>query len=354
MSKVNITDVAERAGVSIKTVSRVLNREPNVRADTRRRVEDAIAALAYTPNQYARRLAGSRTFVIGLLYDNPSSSYVVDIQRGALSACRGEHYDVLLHPCDFGDRGLPAEVDRLLAQSRVDGILLTPPLVDHERLLATLRRANARYVRIAPGDRDEVERSVFTNDRESSAGMTAHLLSLGHESIAFILGHPEHKAMADRYHGYVDALRAAGRPVDGRLVKQGFNTFDSGIACGIELLQQEDRPTAIFAANDEMAFAVIRVAHQQGLRVPDDLSVVGFDDIPLGRMALPALTTVRQPVEEMATRATELLLGQLRGAAEAGGGVMLESVIRLRESAAPPPGRQGAPRPQRTNRMLSR
>ena len=339
MAKVRINDVAERAGVSIKTVSRVINREPNVRGDTRERVETAIAELRYTPNPFARSLAGSRAFVIGLLYDNPSSSYVIDIQRGALKSCQGEQYDLLIHPCDYQSSRLPAEVEHLLRHSKVDGFLLTPPLSDHEPLLTALKDSSARYVRVAPGDHAEIDRSVFTNDRASCAEMTGYLVSLGHRSIAFIIGDPDHKAVGERYLGYKDGLRTAGLPLDQRLVKQGFNTFQSGIECGLELLRQEHRPTAVFASNDEMAIGVMRVAHQSGIRIPQDLSIVGFDDIPIARQMFPALTTIRQPVEAMAMTATNLLLGQLRGVAQAREVVMLESVSQLRESTGPaPPG----------------
>jgi len=144
--KIRITDVAARAGVSIKTVSRVVNREPNVRGDTRERVLGAIAALNYTPNPFARSLAGSRAFVVGLLYDNPSSSYVIDIQRGALKVCRRECYDLLIHPCDYLSSELPAEVGHVLRQSKVDGFLLTPPLSDHQALLAALREARSSHL----------------------------------------------------------------------------------------------------------------------------------------------------------------------------------------------------------------
>ena len=337
MRQISITDVARHAGVSIKTVSRVINREPNVRVDTRERVENAIATLKYTPNPFARSLAGNRAFVVGLLYDNPSSSSVIDIQRGALNVCRREHYDLLIHPCDYQSSEMPAEVGHLLRHSKVDGFLLTPPLSDHEPLLTALRDSNASFVRVAPGDHVEMGRSVFTNDRESCAEMTRYLVSLGHRSIAFIIGDPDHKAVGERYRGYADGLKISGLPFDQRLVKQGFNTFQSGVECGLELLRQEARPTAVFASNDEMAIGVMRVAHQAGMRIPEDLSVVGFDDIPIGQQMFPALTTIRQPVEAMAMTATDLLLGQLRGMAPASERIVLESVIQLRESTGPGP-----------------
>lgn len=338
MSKITITDVAEHAGVSIKTVSRVLNREPNVRPDTRERVQHSIEALGYAPNHYARGLAGSRAFVIGLLYDSPSSSYIIDIQRGALLVCQREHWDLLIHPCSFDSSDLPAEISPLLRRSKVDGFLLTPPLSDHQPLLAALRDSDTPFVRVSPGDHAEIECSVFTNDRESCAGMTTYLASLGHTAIAFIVGDPHHKAVGERFRGYEDGLRAAGLPFDQALVRQGFNTFQSGMQCALEFLQQERRPTAIFASNDEMAVGVMRVAHQLGLRVPADLSVVGFDDFPMAQHISPALTTIRQPVEALAAKATELLIDQLRDVPGADHPFVLESVIQIRESAGPPPG----------------
>ena len=167
--------------------------------------------------------------------------------------------------------------------------------------------------------------------------MTRYLVSLGHRSIAFIIGDPDHKAVGERYRGYADGLKISGLPFDQRLVKQGFNTFLSGVECGLELLRQEARPTAVFASNDEMAIGVMRVAHQAGMRIPKDLSVVGFDDIPIGQQMFPALTTIRQPVEAMAMTATDLLLGQLRGMAPVSERIVLESVIQLRESTGPGP-----------------
>ena len=337
MSKISITDVAKCAGVSIKTVSRVINREEHVRVDTRERVEEAIATLNYRPNPSARSLAGKRAFVIGLLYDSPSGNYVVDIQRGALRVCQREHYELLIHPSGLQSSDLVAEVSHLLRQSKVDGFLLTPPLSDHERLLAMLRASDARFVRIAPGDHAETARSVFTNDRESCRMMTEYLVSLGHRSLAFIVGHPDHKAVGERYRGYLDGLKAAGVPFDERLVKQGFNTFQSGVECGLELLRQVDRPSVVFASNDDMAVGVMRAARQSGIRIPEELSVVGFDDIPMACQICPALTTIRQPVEAMAMKGAEMLLGQLRGVSSGNHAVVLESVIQLRESTGPGP-----------------
>jgi LacI family transcriptional regulator len=335
VTKVTIEDVAELAKVSIKTVSRVLNNESHVRADTVERVREAIRALNYKPNPFARSLAASRAFVVGLLYDNPSSSYVINIQLGALKVCDVHNYDLLIHPCDNDHPGLADELNQLVRTSKVDGFLLTPPISDSQAIVASLDASRIPHVRIAPGDRSATHGIVLTNDFDVSVEMTRHLASLGHRRIAFIKGEPGHLAQAERYHGFVRGMRDAGLAVDESLVGQGHNTFDSGIRCAEALLRLPDRPTAIFAANDEMAVGVMRVARLHGLEVPADLSVAGFDDAPIAEQIYPSLTTVRQPVRSMAAAATELLLSQLRGNHANGTTPVIPSTLQVRESTGP-------------------
>jgi len=339
VAKVTIEDVAELARVSIKTVSRVLNNESHVRSDTIERVRDAIRTLNYKPNPFARGLAGSRSFVVGLLYDNPSSSYVINVQLGALRVCDVHHYDLLIHPCNSDDPGLADALSQLVRTSKVDGFLLTPPISDSEAIVATLNAAGIPHVRVAPGDRSDPHGIVLTNDFDVSVEMTRYLASLGHRRIAFIQGQPGHLAQAERYHGFVQGMREAGLAVDARLVSQGYNTFDSGIRCAEDLLALPDRPTAIFAANDEMAVGAMRVARLRGLDVPGELSVAGFDDAPIAEQIYPSLTTIRQPVRSMASAATELLLSQLRGNGGSMAGPVIPSSLQIRESTGPCPAR---------------
>ena len=312
LSKVTIEDVAKKAGVSIKTVSRVINRETNVRQQTRDKVQKAIDSLNYQPDPVARRLAGSRSYLIALLYDNSSAGYVMDIQGGVLRTCRSENYELLIHPCDHLGNLVP-EVNNLIDHLGIDGLLLTPPMCDRPDLVKALKKKEIPFVSIAPGDREHASATVHTNDREVCAEMTSYLASLGHERIGFIVGHPDHKAVANRYEGYKEGLQRSGLELDESLVAQGFNTFDSGVDCAVLLLRRDDRPTAIFASNDEMAAGVMRVAKQMELRIPEDLSIVGFDDLPLAKQLYPSLTTVRQPIISMAEKATRLLLSVLRG-----------------------------------------
>lgn len=336
--KVTIHDVAKQAGVSIKTVSRVVNREPNVRKSTAERVEEAIRSLGYRPNSSARSLAGSRTFLIGLLYDNPSASYVTKVQDGVLETCRREQYDLLIHPCDYQRKDLADEIRDLVVHSRLDGLILTPPISDLGALESLLAEIRIPHIKIAPGKPPAAHPSVCTNDRSACAEMVAYLAGLGHRRIAFVTGHPDHGAVQRRFDGYLDGLQTAGLKFRKELCAQGYNSFESGEACARELLGMKNRPTAVFSANDDMAAGVMKVAHDMGIDIPGELSVAGFDDIPLAAQIWPALTTIHQPMRGMAEKAAELLIQSLRGPAPEPGIRILESRIVLRQSTGPAPG----------------
>jgi len=318
MRKATIDDVAALAGVSIKTVSRVINKEPNVRESTEKLVRKAVKKLNYRPNPSARSLAGKRSFLIGLLYDdpslyeNPSANYIVNVQQGALRVCQSENHDLLIYPCNYKNRNLNSEIRSLISHSRLDGVILTPPLSDNKSLIAAIKKTGTPVVNIAPGETTDPLPAITTNDREICAKMTEYLASLGHKRIAFITGNRDHKALEKRYLGYQDGLKNSGLKFMPRLVKEGDNSFGSGEACARELLQQRTPPTAIFACNDDMATGVIRVAHQMGIHIPNELSVAGFDDIPLAQQIYPSLTTIRQPVRTMAEKALGILMDQLR------------------------------------------
>jgi LacI family transcriptional regulator len=341
MRKANIEDVATLAGVSIKTVSRVINKEPNVRESTRERVLKAAKELKYRPNPSARSLAGRRSHLIGLLYDdpglyeNPSSNYIVNIQQGALRVCKAEDDDLLIHPCNYKSRNLNREIKSMIEHSRVDGLIVTPPLSDKKSLIETIKKTGTPVVAISPGNAADGLVAVSTNDREVCAEMTAYLASIGHKRIAFIEGNPDHKAIKDRYLGYKDGLGNAGLAFSKTLVKEGDNSPRTGEECAKKLLRGKNPPTAIFAANDDMAAGVLRAAHRMGIDVPSDLSVVGFDDIPLARQIYPALTTIRQPIRKMAETATEILMEQIRSQPHTSTSPVVEAELRIRESSGP-------------------
>jgi LacI family transcriptional regulator len=293
MPKITIDDVAELAGVSIKTVSRVVNQEPNVREATRNKVEAAIAKLNYQPNKAARSLASHHSHLIGLIYDDPSyyevpsAGYVIRMQQGVLSACHTSKYELLIHPCQYRRKDIGKEIKTLIEQVRPDGIVLAAPLSNMPKIVRAIEATGTPLVRLSPGTANGKQLSVVTNDREISAELTRYLASLGHTRIAFITGHPSHKAVGNRYLGYRDGLEQSGIKFSERLVAAGDNSIGSGEECAMELLQRVNPPTAIFAANDDMAAGVIRVADRLGIKVPEELSVAGCDDSRRWRSVQP-------------------------------------------------------------------
>jgi LacI family transcriptional regulator len=341
MANTTITDVAAHAGVSIKTVSRVINNVQSVRASIRERVQRSIEKLDYHPNPSARGLGGNRSYLLGLLYDVSCGYYTTSVLAGVIERSRAAKYQVVMEPCDYNARSLVVDVTRNVRQSRVDGVILTPPISDLKSVTTVLESQAIPYVRIAPGKHTDTFRSVCTNDLESCASMTEQLAALGHQRISFIIGNPDHAAVLDRYRGYLKGLASCGLRLDKSLVAQGFNSYESGVQCARKLLNvaATKRPTAIFASNDEMAAGVLAVAHSMGLGVPENLSVVGYDDAPLASQVWPALTTVRQPIPDMAAKAAELLLGILRGEPADHAKHMLPSSLTFRHSTGPAPNR---------------
>lgn len=311
MARARIEDVATAARVSIKTVSRVLNREANVRPETRERVMQAVEALRYTPDPSARSLAGSRSFNIALLYNNPSDNYMMGVISGVLDACAGEQYHLLLCPVALDETAMLADVDELVARSRPDGLVLTPPLTDSPALLGRLAELGIPFASISPR-RHEGCVGVAMNEPAAAEQMVDHLLSLGHRRIAHIIGHPAHGASGWRLEGYRRGLQVAGIAIDPRLEIPGEFSFESGVAAARHLFAMDDPPTAVFAANDDMAAGVLHVALERGMRLPQDLSVCGFDDTPISRQLFPALTTIHQPTDDMGRLATLALFACIR------------------------------------------
>jgi LacI family transcriptional regulator len=343
MPKVTIDDVAELAGVSIKTVSRVVNQEPNVREATRAKVDAAIARLNYQPNKAARNLASHHSHLIGLIYDDPSyyetpsAGYVIRMQQGALSACHSSDYELLIHPCQYRKKDIGKEIKTLIEQVRPDGIVLAAPLSNMPKIVRAIEATGTPMVRLSPGTANGRQLSVVTNDREISAEMTRYLASLGHTRIAFITGHPSAKAVGNRYLGYRDGLEQSGLKFSEQLVAAGDNSIGSGEECAMQLLKRKNRPSAIFAANDDMAAGVIRVADRLGIKVPAELSVAGFDDIALARQIYPALTTINQPLSAMAEHAAVALIASIRDKRPLLGTEIVPAKIQIRESTGPAP-----------------
>lgn len=302
----SIHDVAALAKVSIKTVSRVVNKAPNVSEELRDRVTAAIEQLGYQPNQSARRLAGGRSFMIAYLYSNPAPSYTAGIQSGAANRCRDLGYHLVVEPISDGGEERIEVLDRLVATLRPDGVFLVPPLSDDALLLERLAQCHLPCARIA-GSMAADSFNMDTPEQAAGRLVADHLIALGHRRIGVITPPPSHHAALHRVEGFTEGLRAADIPVDPALFVTGRFDFASGIAAARALLALPEPPSAIFATNDDMALGVLTLAHEMKLRVPEDLSVVGFDDTPASLTSWPPLTTVHQPLEDMGRAAIDAL-----------------------------------------------
>src|SRR5215475_5301360 len=335
MSRKTIHDVAKAAGVAIKTVSRVLNDEPNVRPETRARVLAAAETLRYQPSLSARSLAGKRSYLLGLIYENPSANYLVELQHGAMARCRQEKFRLFVHQCSGRGEELTRDVLGLIDQTHVDGLIISPPLSESAHLLEALEQRKLPFVRIAPNDIQHDSPYVDMDDAGAAFEMTRHLIELGHRRIGFIIGHPNHFASSLRLRGYRAALEQHQIPFDAGCVKQGYFVFESGLEAARELLTLPSPPTAIFASNDDMAAGVLLAAHELGIPVPERLSVGGFDDTYIARIVWPRLTTIHQPSYDLAYAATDLLLQALKNGAAPRVARLPHKLIQ-RESTSPP------------------
>ncbi|MDE2183983.1 MAG: LacI family DNA-binding transcriptional regulator [Alphaproteobacteria bacterium] len=328
-----IYDVARRANVSIKTVSHVINRRMHVSEPTRARVQKAIDELSFQPNVFARGLAGERSYLIALLCDIPAtgSGYVSALQIGMLPICRSKGFHLMVESFDVHSHEFSEQVRSLVAESRLHGVILTPPLCDMPELIHTLENSRTAFVRIAPERPTKGAIDIHIDDVQAAHEMTSYLIRLGHRRIAFIKGPTDHADANARFNGYRAALAQAGLPFIEELCVQGAFSYQSGLKAGEHLLSLRKRPTAIFAGNDDMAAAVLAIAQRFNVDIPRQLSVAGFDDSPVCQVVWPGLTTCRQPIEEMAQRAISLLI--------TGDDLVnkkLSHELVVRESTAPP------------------
>ena len=302
---VKIDDVARLAGVSPMTVSRVMNRAPGVREKTREVVQAAIEELGYRPNAAARSLARAGAGRLGMLYSNPSAGYLSQFLLGALEGAHQGGAQLLLETCEADGDSERAAVARLAAGG-VTGVVLPPPHGESWAALAAVKALGLATVAVAPGRFRSTAPAIRIDDLAAAAEMTRYLLDLGHRRIGFIKGAANQTASAERLIGFETEIAAFGEPVEA-LIEAGEFTYRSGFDAAERLLSADRPPTAIFASNDDMAAAAIAAAHRRGLDVPRDLTVVGFDDTPAAQEIWPALTTIRQPVAEMAEMAVRLL-----------------------------------------------
>ncbi|QYF87730.1 LacI family DNA-binding transcriptional regulator [Brevundimonas sp. PAMC22021] len=311
--RATINDVARDAKVSKKTVSRVINQSPFVKEDTRERVQAVIRDLGFSPDPQARGLAFRRSFLVGLIYDNPSPTYVVNMQQGVLDAIRGSGLELVVHPCNRASDTLLADIRNFVERQRLWGVIMPPSVSEDERVIDLLRELDCPYVRIASVSLDAPEAMVITNDWIGAAEAACHLADLGHRRIGLVRGPSLFRSSAVRGKGFRDALAERGIPLDPDLEVEGAYTFESGVEAGHALLSLPEPPTAIFTLNDDMAIGVMQAARDLGLELPRDLSVVGFDDLPMAARVWPNLTSVRLPIRDMGRMAAEKLLAPMRG-----------------------------------------
>ena len=338
--KPTINDVARLSGVSKKTVSRVINRSPLLNDETRDKVLKVIRELGYVPNPQARALALRTNFLIGLIHDNPNAQMVLNVQEGILEALQGTDFAMVVRPVDRGSGALMDDVRHFLERQRPYGVVILPPLSENDDIARLCDELGCRYVRMGSAELDDADHMVASNDREAVAEAVQFLYTHGHKLIGLIAGPHGFRSAEERRRGFEDALRSASIKLPRSLIAEGNYTFESGLAAAEKLLDLSPRPTAIFASNDEMAAGVIHAARERGIAVPEELSVIGFDDTPIAGHIWPPLTTVRWPMVSMARAAALKLLAGQSGARVGGedSSLFLSRLVKRASVAFAPKG----------------
>ena len=331
---VTIFDVAEKAGVSHSTVSRVLNNKNNVNAGTRERVLQVMAQLGYVGNVSARSLAGGSSRVVGLLVDRLNSGYMEEIIRGIDEALEAQNYNLMLYTTHRQKTKEAAYVTRL-TRDFADGLILIVPR-NEKAYLETLQKRKFPYVLIDYQGYNRHVPSIITTNRKGGYDATSYLIEIGHRRIGFITGEMAYGCAPERLAGYRDALEEHGVPFEENLVSEGDFLQPQGYRCAQQLLSLPEPPTAIVASNDVMAFGVMEAARDLGLHIPDDLSIIGFDDIPQASHVHPPLSTVCQPLEEMGRSAATLLFKYIANPLTEVERVELSTRLIIRGSCQPP------------------
>lgn len=336
--KLTITDIARLAGVSKKTVSRVINHSGLVRQETRDRILEIVAEHGYRPDPQARALALRRSHLIAFISNQPNPQYIVSMQSGILEATNGTPYEVVIRPCDSSSPTLYDEIEELVTHQKLFGVILTPSISEDDELIGRLRKIKCPYVRIAAVSLDSPENMIETHDYVGAAEAARHIANLGHSRIAHIKGPQTFLSAKERLRGFQVGLAEFGLSVANDYLLTGGYTFESGVECGQQLIELEQPPTAVFCGNDEMAVGVFKAARDAGVRIPEDLSVVGFDDSPIAERIWPALTSVRLPIKHMGRLAAQLLVSNHdRMSMEPPSAVSVMPSLVVRDSTAAPP-----------------
>ena len=309
-TKPTLHDVGALAGVAARTVSRVINGEPGVSAETKEKVHKAIEQLKFRPNLAARALRSDRSFLVAILNNNPSPHYLADVLLGVSRVCRQTGTFLTLEEFAPEDTDIAKSVEELVDSVGLAGAILPPPLTDDAALLDLLEARGIPMVRMSPASDAARTDAVFARDGDGVRQLVEHLYQLGHRRFAIIGGPPSHSSSHIRMAAFKEALAAHGISPAAVIFEQGDYTYDSGAEATRRILHPaaETRPSVICAANDEMAAGVISVLGANGIAVPSDIAVTGFDDSEIARMIWPTLTTVRQSIVEQAAAAAHLLL----------------------------------------------
>lgn len=335
VSRTAIRDIAALAGVSIATVSRVLNDRPDVAPSTRELVMQHIRALGYVSNRTARGLASGRTGLIGLTVPFILGEYFSQIVAGAAEALYERDARFVLCPTRHEPARETSLLERLM-HGTTDGSVLILPSESRAELTRLRERGYPFVVVDTPIPLDDTVPVIAAANWSGARMASEHLISLGHRDIAIITGPRDWNASVDRLAGYHSALLAAGLPIQRELVRESNFSIDGGYRAASDLLALPRPPTAIFALNDNMATGALRAARERRLAVPDDLSIVGFDDVELASIAAPPLTTVSQPLQEMGRLAVTVLYRQLDGQPLDATRVELSTRLVVRQSSGPP------------------
>jgi LacI family transcriptional regulator len=332
---VTIVDVAREAGVSYATVSRVVNNKDSILPEKGARVLAAMERLGYVPNMQARKLAGGRSQVVGVVSHDVWNSYVVEILRGIDEELAVAEYDLMLYTSRRRAAMESAHVSTV-TQGLAEGLLLILPR-GLDAYIEGLRKRHFPFVLIDDGGAASGGQTVGATNRLGAFDAIRHLLELGHRRIGVITGALDIAASHERLAGYRASLTEFGLAPDDSLIVEGDFTQARAIEAARTLLMLPKRPTAIFASNDVSAFGVLQVAREKGVNVPEQLSVVGFDDIPHAAESRPPLTTVRQPLEEMGRLAARMLLAAMHASEPLTERIELPTQLVVRDSTAPVP-----------------
>jgi LacI family transcriptional regulator len=332
--RITIEDVAREADVSYATVSRVINSKGYVSEETRQRVMAAVTQTGYVVNRQARGLAGGRSQIVGLVVPGLDTSYIGEVVRGIDDELVAASYDLMLYTGHQSKRRESAFV-ATVASGLVDGLLLVLPAAP-ETYLESFMVRGFPYVLIDHGGGFEEGPSIGATNRQGAIDATNYLIELGHRRIGFVTGIMNMGCTIDRLDGYREALKIQGIQENPSLVVEGNFQQRRGYECARELLALDNPPSAIFASNDESALGVMEAVRDAGFRIGDDISVIGFDDIPAASNVHPRLTTVRQPLEEMGRRATQMLLELINDPEIVAERIDLPTELVIRESCRSP------------------